>query len=212
MEIRDAPLICGRQRIYDSYEQYAVDQGMKLQASGGEAYTDPAKHIELFRQRFLPLLENGLPTGLRVLCLGARRGEEVWAWKALGFKAIGIDLNPGKNNPDVQVGDFHDLHRFDPGSFEVVYTNSFDHVYDWEKVVDEIQRVVTPCGWVILDLMYGWEEGGPSHGRDCFHWSTCAEMARLIAVRQWWTLHSVYDLQPYGAPKVKRAVLRADPM
>ena len=213
MEVKQgAPLVCARQRHYDSYEHYAVEQASKLQQSGGEAYADPAKHVELFRQRFLPLFEDGLPTGLSVLCLGARRGEEVRAFTSLGMKAIGIDLNPGKDNPDVQIGDFHDLRHWGPQSFEVVYTNSFDHVYDWERVVDQIHRVITPCGWVILDMMKGWEEGAPAHGRDCFHWSTVSEMARLIAVRQGWTLHRVYDLEPYGALGIKRAVLRADPV
>ena len=44
-----------------------------------------------------------------MLCLGARLGTEVRALHNLGYFAIGIDLNPGVDNPYVLMGDFHKL-------------------------------------------------------------------------------------------------------
>jgi hypothetical protein len=41
--------------------------------------------------------------GARVLCIGARLGGEVRAFKSLGALAVGIDLNPGGYNMDVIV-------------------------------------------------------------------------------------------------------------
>lgn len=42
--------------------------------------------------------------GTTVLCLGARLGGEVRAFKSHGATALGIDLNPGEGNMDVVAG------------------------------------------------------------------------------------------------------------
>ena len=44
-----------------------------------------------------------------MICLGARLGGEVRAFKTLGAIAIGIDLNPGKDSMDVLAGDYYNI-------------------------------------------------------------------------------------------------------
>ena len=51
-----------------------------------------------------------------------------------GAFAVGIDLNPGRDNRWVVIGDFHALQYAD-ASVDVVYTNSFDHVFELERVL-----------------------------------------------------------------------------
>jgi SAM-dependent methyltransferase len=93
-----------------------------------------------------------------VLCLGARLGTEVRALHELGYFAVGIDLNPGPNNPYVLPGDFHRI-VFADDSIDAVYTNALDHVFSLDRVVGEIRRVLRPGGVFLADLELGSEEG-----------------------------------------------------
>eukprot|EP00966_Prymnesium_polylepis_P030097 699695-Prymnesium_polylepis.1 len=60
--------------------------------------------------------------GETVLCIGARLGGEVRAFKSLGALAVGIDLNPGPDSLDVLVGDMEDV-PFPARTFGLVYSN-----------------------------------------------------------------------------------------
>jgi len=90
--------------------------------------------------------------GQDVLCLGARLGHEVRAFRDLGFeKTIGIDLNPGKNNCYVVKGDFHNT-GFADESFDTIYTNSIDHAWNVKLLFEEVGRILRPGGVVILEI------------------------------------------------------------
>ena len=183
---------------YPDYPSYLQHQGEKLTRSGGEAYVQPEVQVEHFRQRFAMIPD--LPEGQSVLCLGARRGEEVRAWRMIGHQAMGVDVNPGADNPDVVVGDFHDL-PFEKHGFSVVYTNSLDHAYDLEKVCGQMRRMVSGTGWIVLDLVSGYAEGYHTGGRDCLHWPTAAWMAWQVAELLGWPVQRFLrypdDLAPY---------------
>jgi len=83
-----------------------------------------------------------------ILCLGARMGEEVEAFNVLGAEAIGLDLVPYP--PLVREGDMNNIAL--DSTFDVVYTNSFDHVYDIADWVVNVRRVLNPGGVLILSL------------------------------------------------------------
>jgi SAM-dependent methyltransferase len=88
------------------------------------------------------------------LCLGARTGAEVNAFRKLNFFSIGIDINYPKNSPYVVFGDFHNL-QFPNESFDIVYSNCIDHTYDLNKFVNEAKRVCKKDGLIIFDLQKG---------------------------------------------------------
>lgn len=142
-----------RQRRYDTYEAYAEHQASKLATIKKLAkYTPAFKAVLAPRIEALkPLIETG---GRTVLCLAARNGAECEAWTEADFLAIGIDLNPGPNNRFVVVGDFHAL-QFPDGVFDVVFTNSLDHVFELGKVVDEARRVLKPGGLFVAEIVRG---------------------------------------------------------
>lgn len=94
-------------------------------------------------------LKNDVP-GRTVLCLGARLGGEVRAFTSMNALAIGIDLNPGPNNPYVLPGDFHHL-QFANHVFDIVYTNVIGHAWDLKALGSEICRVLKPSGVFHLD-------------------------------------------------------------
>lgn len=130
---------------YSSYEEYTKHQASKLDKMRSRIEQHD-KQLEVF------VFKTHKAKG-RVLCLAARLGGEVRAFKRHGCDAIGIDLNPGEDNPDVVKGDFHDI-PFEC-EFDYLYTNSIDHVLKLDTFFSECRRVLKPGGTFILDLVHG---------------------------------------------------------
>jgi SAM-dependent methyltransferase len=173
---RDAGLA---RREYPDYDSYLEHQSLKLDALR-------AKSIEGHDRRFHAALAERLARcplaleGKSVLCLAARVGTEVRAFIDRGAFAVGIDLNPGRDNRWVVVGDFHAL-QFADASVDVVYTNSLDHVYDIERVLTEVRRVLKPGGTFLVEVGAGSEEGGGAGFYEALAWDRADEMIERIA-------------------------------
>jgi len=67
----------------------------------------------------------------------------------MGADAVGIDLVPFP--PHVEEGDMHSL-KFEDNSFDAVFTNVFDHSLHPEKLCSEIERVLKPQGFALLQF------------------------------------------------------------
>ena len=89
--------------------------------------------------------------GRNVLCVGARLGAEVKAFKKLGAVAVGINFNPGYRNPHVVFGDAMDI-MYPKDGFDFLYINVMDHIAEWPKFLDEVKRVLRPGGYFFNDL------------------------------------------------------------
>lgn len=154
-------------RRYASYTEYVQHQASKLDTVADTLRRDEPRDFALFVNGFkgcTPLAE-----ARSVLCLGARLGTEVKALHSLGYFAIGVDLNPGPDNRHVLPGDFHNL-VFPDNSVDAIYTNALDHVYDLNKVVGEVKRVLRPNGLFVADLIAGFEEGFVPGAFEAMHW------------------------------------------
>jgi SAM-dependent methyltransferase len=166
-------------RAYPDYETYLEHQRLKLDALRGRS-------LEGHARRFYSALTERLDRcpvelhGRSVLCLAARDGTEVRAFIAHGAFAVGIDLNPGRGNRWVVTGDFHRLQYAD-GSVDVVYTNSLDHVFELDRVLVEIRRVLAPGGTLLVELGLGTEEGGGRGFYEALSWSRAEDLIGRIA-------------------------------
>lgn len=157
-------------RHYSHYEEYIKHQSSKLEKIYERLLEKENEDFEEFCRRFQLCQKEFDQAGVRsVLCLGARLGTEVKALHTLGYFAIGIDLNPGSENPYVLFGDFHNI-VFPERSVDAIYTNAFDHVYDPERVVHEIRRLLRPGGLFVLDQLEGFQEGFIPGEFESFHW------------------------------------------
>lgn len=149
-------------RGYDNYEEYLQHQQEKLDKGirKKKKRFDPSdfKRItENFKKRlevFVPYLS----VSNKILCMGARLGMEVRAFREMGFRdSIGIDLNPGpwqdKKDPLVIKGDFHHTDFID-NTFDVVYSNSIDHCYDIRLLNKEISRILNKNGKLLLEVAH----------------------------------------------------------
>lgn len=165
-------------RVYPDYETYLQHQRLKLEAHREKSIRG---HDRRFHQALFDRLSH-LDTTLRgsnVLCLAARQGSEVRAFIDRGAFALGIDLNPGRDNRYVVVGDFHDL-QFATDSVDVVYTNSLDHVYDVVKVLEELTRVLRPGGLVIVEVGLGADAGHEPGFYESFSWKGIDELLNVF--------------------------------
>lgn len=163
-------------RAYDNYNDYLDHQRIKFDALR-------TRSLESHDRRFYSALRErlaALPFPLlrrSVLCLGARQGTEVRAFIDQGAFAVGIDLNPGKNNPYVLPGDFHNL-QFAPGSVDLVYTNSLDHAFDLKRLLAEVLRVLAADGVFLVEAGAGAETNS---GRGFYESLAWASTDQLLA-------------------------------
>jgi SAM-dependent methyltransferase len=151
-------------RKYVSYSSYIAHQKSKFDLLTNGLETTP-EDIDLndYDQRFTNVLGARLANleflkpGTSVLCLGARQGSEVKAFRAIGCFAVGVDLNPGKDSKYVLQGDFHSL-EFPDRSVDVLYSNSLDHAYDLGLLISEVKRLLINDGIFIAELPLGAQE------------------------------------------------------
>ena len=80
------------------------------------------------------------------------------ALRNLNYDAIGIDIFVTKNNKYVHYGEFEKI-PYENKTFDAIYTNSVDHIFNVKKTVNEIDRVLKKGGYLLINLMKGIEEG-----------------------------------------------------
>ncbi len=162
-----------RTRRYNSYDDYVIHQSSKLELKPhrAEHYDTELREGLGDRIRDIPLAR------ARVLCLAARLGGEVRAFRSLGAFAWGVDLNPGLNNSEVAFGDFHHLSVPD-NACDVVFTNSLDHARDLSLLLREVHRVLNDSGTLILELPDFSAE--PPGAWESTYWETIDDVVRLV--------------------------------
>jgi len=136
-----------KMRDYDSYDGYINHQAEKSKKKYRrqrllDGFT---KKKDWFVEKFKPL-KDFVKDG-KVLCLGARMGEEVVAFKELGYNAIGIDIVPYL--PYVIEGDFNNI-LFPDETFDLIYSNSLDHALDETQFLKEAISKLKTGGYIVL--------------------------------------------------------------
>jgi len=142
-------------RKYKNYDKYLFHQAKKLDIGIKKKVKKflPShfnNDVKSFKKRITGFQQYVKGDG--ILCLGARLGSEVCAFRELGFEnSIGIDLNPGADNKYVVKGDFHKM-PFDNCSFDCIYSNCIDHAWNLKKLSKEIHRILKKDGMLILEI------------------------------------------------------------
>jgi SAM-dependent methyltransferase len=186
-----------KQREYASYEQYVEHQQSKFQ------YLDLADYDVNYRQVLKERLAGlaCVKKGVNVLCLGARQGTEVKAFHDLGCFAVGLDLNPGKENKLVLQGDFHHT-QFSSESVDIIFTNSFDHAFDPQKLIAEIKRLLKPHGALIIEAIRGEaESSAPDHYASLW-WQRIDDLIALLTAHGFTATRRIAFNEPWPGEQI----------
>jgi|7_EtaG_2_1085326.scaffolds.fasta_scaffold01728_4 SAM-dependent methyltransferase len=142
-------------RHYYDYKDYIKFQSQKtLNPEKREKWLGEEWNLKIegFKREFSKL-SDFLTTDKKVLCIGARTGQEVVALKDMGVVDVtGIDIVP--HEPHVIEGDMHNL-DFESNTFDLVYTNVIDHSINPEKMISEIERVLKIDGIAYIQCQLG---------------------------------------------------------
>lgn len=166
-------------RHYANYKDYIEHQQAKFSFKSIcpiDLIDYDAKYCEILYER---VKSSNLVHGGSALCLGARQGTEVKSFLNCGCFAVGIDLNPGENNLLVLPGDFHQI-QFSDNSIDMVFSNAIDHVFDIDKLLMEIVRILKIDGLFIIEIAKGKNEGGSVGFYESLTWTTIDELVALI--------------------------------
>jgi SAM-dependent methyltransferase len=178
-------------RRYDSYDEYVSHQASKLDKVIDRLKRNELAELNEFRERFQ--LCSALADARSILCLGARLGVEVKALHSLGYFAVGIDLNPGPNNAYVLPGDFHKV-VFPDSSVDAIYTNTMDHVFDLQRMIGEVKRLLRPNSLFLVEIEVGFAEGHLPGDYEAIHWRDSEVFTNKICELGGFVLESVTDL------------------
>ena len=166
-----------KQKLYSSYDIYKAKQINKFNKINYQAFDNREKIVNDYATGFKSI--KGIQKKSNVICLAARGGEEVEAFRKLGFFAFGIDLNPGLNNKFVVEGDFHKIELQDK-VVDIVYTNSLDHSYDINLILSEVNRILKENSFFICDLVDGYNEGFLPGDHDSTIWASKDDLIKSI--------------------------------
>jgi SAM-dependent methyltransferase len=173
-------------RVYPDYDTYLAHQGTKLPAMR-------AKSLQRHDDRFYKALHERIAAlGLQlqakpVLCLAARQGTEVRVFRDHGAFAVGIDLEPGRGNEYVTVGDFHKL-KFADRAVGIVFTNSMDHAFDPDRMMGEVSRVLEPGGFFVAEVGSGTTTDFGKGAYESFAWKSIDDLLPRL-LQHGFTLH-----------------------
>lgn len=136
---------------YDSYIKKQLNKTLNPKLRKIWTTRDWDRKIQVFSKFFSEIKNrNLLSDSSKVLCIGARMGQEVEALKRVGVSdSVGMDLVPYP--PLVVKGDFHNQ-PFDDETFDLEFSNVFDHALFPEKFVSEIERTLKTGGFCVLHV------------------------------------------------------------
>ena len=163
---------------YPSYELYRQAQVEVNRTKLGEVW---AVRAEL--KLVADYVRSHVPWAAFGICHGARNGFEVGVLRELlGIEVIGTDISPSARDfPHLVEWDFHEPNPEWAGRVDFVYSNSWDHSYDFDRcftVWIESLRAGGKCflQWTRLHS----EEG--VHGADCLGLSLAELEAKVTGL------------------------------
>ena len=140
---------------YNNYEEYVTFQLKKTSDKKKQSLwlgSEWQEKIDIFIKLFqsnMSIIKNKH----NGICLGSRTGQEVVALKNIGVSdCIGIDLHEFK--PYTIKGDIHKI-DFPDETFDIAFSNIFDHSLYPEKFASETYRVLQKNGIFILHVRLG---------------------------------------------------------
>jgi len=147
-----------------SYEEYIEHQIITNKAKINNVWVVPSNmsDIKKYCEQYNINVNN-------ILCHGTRNGAELLYFQSNFPNAgvLGTDISDTATQfKNTVQWDFHNVNEEWIDQFDIVYTNSWDHAYDFEKALQAWMGQLTDTGRLFLD----WNDDTikPSNKADCF--------------------------------------------
>lgn len=148
---------------HKSYEEYKSIQEHTNKAKIHNRWVHPSNVEDIKKY----CTENNIEVE-NVLCHGTRNGAELNYFKSnfQGIHIQGTDISSTAiNYPDTIQWDFHDRKEEWVGKYDIIFTNSWDHAYDFDKALSTWMECLSPNGRLFLD--WNTDTSRPFNKADC---------------------------------------------
>lgn len=123
-----------------------------------DAYVGRPEALPSFAYR-LTLIERYIPTGGKVLEVGASSGEFLYLLKSKGFQVVGVELSApasavgkARYGIDLHQGTLHDAPIAKESIDAVVLYHVLEHVPDPASFLADVSRILKPGGTIIVEV------------------------------------------------------------
>lgn len=140
----------------DNLDEILLNETAVAEWQGSKVRADPGwvKGIDRNTEAVVYRLYQGeRMRGRLVLCVGARGGGEVRAFRRMGAFAVGIDLEPAPFANDLVLRASALALPFADETVDYVFSNIMDHIPHFPKFCSEVARVLRPDGYLILEVL-----------------------------------------------------------
>lgn len=138
---------------YEKDGQFDYEAYRKVQEAGNKR---KLKSVFVLEEVIHGIVDHARSSGVvrRVLCHGTRNAAEQGFFKGAipGVDVIGTEISETATQfPDTIQWDFHDVKDEWINAFDILYSNSWDHSYDPEKLFKAWSSCVAPGGIMALE-------------------------------------------------------------
>jgi hypothetical protein len=187
-----------KQATFSSYEEYVQVQQETNQRKLDRVYVT-AKELGVVAEH----IKKYIPTATFGICHGARNGYEVkFLRDKLSIEVIGTDISETATQFAHMIQwDFHELKPEWVGNVDFIYSNSWDHSYDFPLALQRWMQCLNPSGRLFLhhSNRHTAEYVG---GADCFG-ATLDELSNLV--RQHYEVEHIYSLRGNLVQRLSRS-------
>ena len=188
---------------YSSYEEYVKVQTERNKEKLGAVFATDTELLNI-----TGYIKKNMPDASFGICHGVRNGYEVIKLREfLNIEVIGTEISETADKfPHVIQWDFHEVKDEWVGNCDFIYSNSWDHSYDFKKALDGWMSCLKSNGRLFLTYSETHNEESVK-GADCFG-ATVGEMVRLISENYY--LEEIIPSYNFFAPedKIYKIILR----
>jgi len=173
---------------HTSYEEYIEHQTVTNKAKINNVWVVPSniKDIKNYCDKLNIKVNN-------ILCHGTRNGAELLYFQNNFPNAgiLGTDISDTATQFQNTIQwDFHNVNEEWVGQFDIVYTNSWDHAYDFEKALQAWMGQLTETGRLFLD--WNDDTSKPFNKADCFG---CSKEELIDMVNKLYTVENNFPIE-----------------
>lgn len=177
---------------HKSYDEYVEQQTITNKAKINNVWVVPSnmRNIKEYCDKHNIEVNN-------ILCHGTRNGAELQYFQSNFPNAgiLGTDISDTASQfKNTIQWDFHNVNENWVNQFDVVYTNSWDHAYDFEKALNAWVGQLTENGRLFLD--WNDDTSKPFSKADCFG---CSKEELIKMVNKLYIVESDFPIEnKYG--------------